>query len=148
MPDHTDQSWKNARIREAEAALDAATARADELVRELRELRLPEHQPTDTADVARQLEEAARRPDAPPELRAMARKVETGAFTWQDVVEGRAAHDPDVQRAQEANMARLRRSFQLLQEGHSPDEVLEAEQYNERGHRDDDDEGGFLRSSW
>jgi hypothetical protein len=49
------------------------------------------------------VEEAATRPDAPAELKAVAGAVEDGRVTWEDVAAGRGAEVPEVRAAYEAN---------------------------------------------
>jgi hypothetical protein len=140
------QNWKTPAIRAAEAQVDATAARGQEMAANLEKQGLPPlGPPPDRAAIARQVEEAANKPDAPEALRALKKKVDAGKFTWQDVVAGKAHDDPDVQKAQKATMAKMTQAFQLFQEGHTLKEILEADQPRPaRGDDDGDDDGGFV----
>lgn len=56
------------------------------------QLEMPESERVDPEDLAR----AAARPDASPELKAVARVVEEGRATWDDVLKGRTSLAPEI----------------------------------------------------
>ncbi|GLZ30677.1 hypothetical protein Lesp02_28660 [Lentzea sp. NBRC 105346] len=143
-----NDSWKTPELRAAEAQVDNRLTEARELAARLQAQQLPPLPPIDTAAIARQVEEAAGKRDAPEHLKALKRKVDAGEFSWEDVVSGKAAADPDVQAAQQANMRQMQQAFQMLQEGMTADDILEAQK--PRRARDDDDEGGsdFREDAW
>lgn len=142
-----NDSWKTPEIRAAEAQVDARATEARELAARLQATPLPPLPPLDTAAIARQVEQAAGRRDAPEHLKALKRKVDAGEFSWEDVVAGRAAADPDVQAAQQANVNQMRQAFQMLQEGMSAEDILEA-QRPRRGDDDDDGPSDFREDAW
>lgn len=76
-----------ARLREASAALQTRVLRAQERAAQLGEVDGP---------TPEQLAEAAARPDAPPELRAVAGAVAEGRATWEDVAAGRRGVAPEI----------------------------------------------------
>lgn len=137
-----EQDWRTPEVRRAEAELDASMDAMEEVLRSAQELQdsLRPAEPTATEEDIRALEQAAARPDAPAELRALQRKVDAGELTWRDVLEGRAYEDPEVRAALEPNLARMGTTYQLFQEGHTLEEVVEAHRQSRR--RDDDDDDG------
>lgn len=143
-----DDSWKTPEIRAAEAQVDARLGEAQQLAARLQAQQLPPLPPLDTAAIARQVEEAAGQRDAPAELKALKRKVDAGEFSWDDVVSGRAASDPDVQQMQQANMAKMQQAFQMLSEGMTADEIMEAQRQPRRGDDDDDGPSDFREDAW
>lgn len=144
-----NDSWKTPELRAAEAQVDSRLGEARQLAANLQSQQLPPLPPLDTAAIARQVEQAAGQRDAPAELKALKRKVDAGEFSWDDVVGGRAAADPDVQQMQQANMAKMRQAFQMLSEGMTADEIMDAQRQPRRG-GDDDDEGpsDFREDAW
>ncbi|TWP47776.1 hypothetical protein FKR81_31035 [Lentzea tibetensis] len=143
-----NDSWKSPELRAAEAQVDARLGEAQQLAARLQSQQLPPLPPLDTAAIAEQVERAASERDAPAELKALKRKVDAGDFSWDDVVGGRAAADPDVQQMQQANMAKMRQAFQMLSEGMTADEIMDAQRRPRGG--DDDDEGpsDFREDAW
>lgn len=120
------ESWKTPEVRDAEAGLEAVARQADKTLADLEKLRLaPPPLPSD-ADI-RKVEEAARAPNAPRELRELQRRVDDGELSWRDIVEGKHMDDPGVREAAQANLAKLRRVYQKLEEGYSLNEVLDSE---------------------
>ena len=100
--------------------------------------------------IAQQVERAAQEKNAPEQLKALKRKVDAGEFSWEDVVSGKAANDPDVQAAQQENVKKMKQAFQMLQEGMTADEIMNA-QSPRRGRGDDGDENDpdiFVEDKW
>lgn len=139
-----DDSWKTPLIREAEAELDASMGKARDLLKELDKIKL---QPTPSeateADI-QQIQDAARKPDAPQELREMQKKVERGDLNWKDVLEGRAFDDPDVRATVEKQLGQMRSIYEQFEQGYTLDQVIEAREAAERGHRGEDEGGGSI----
>ncbi len=135
-----NDSWKTAELRAAEAQVDARFKEAQDLANRLKETPLPPVPPVDFKAIAQQVERAAQERDAPEQLKALKRKVDAGEFTWEDVVSGKAAQDPDVQAMQQENVAKMKQAFQMLQEGMTADEIMEAQ----RPRRGPDDDGDQL----
>ena len=145
-----NDSWKTPEIRAAEAQVDTRLTEARDLAARLQAQQLPPLPPMDTAAIARQVEEAAGKRDAPEHLKTLKRKVDAGEFTWEDVVSGKAAQDPDVQAMQQENVNKMKQAFQMLQEGMTAEEIMNA-QGPRRGGGDDGDEmdpGVFTEDKW
>lgn len=145
-----NDSWKTPDLRAAEAQVDARFKEAQDLANRLKDTPLPPVPPVDFKAIAQQVERAAREKDAPEQLKALKRKVDAGEFTWQDVVSGKVANDPDVQAAQQENVKKMKQAFQMLQEGMTAEEIMNA-QGPRRGQGDDGDEndpGIFEEDKW
>ncbi|SEP84335.1 hypothetical protein SAMN05216188_101660 [Lentzea xinjiangensis] len=143
------EGWKTPELRAAEAQVDARFKQAQDLANRLRDTPLPPVPPVDFAAIARQVERAAQERDAPEQLKALKRKVDAGEFTWEDVVSGKAAQDPDVQAMQQENVNKMKQAFQMLREGMAADEIMAAQ--DPRRHRDDGDENPpdvFTEDKW
>ncbi len=127
MKDQRNGAWKTAEVRAAEAALAAAVERGKEAVVRARQVssRVPDTRLSDK-DIE-EINRAARGKDAPPELRALAQRVERGDLSWRQIVDGHAMHDPGVQAAMRANLAQLGRVYRKFEEGFTLDDVLESE---------------------
>ncbi len=127
MKDQRNGAWKTAEVRAAEAALAAAVERGKEAVVRAQQVsaRVPNTRLSDN-DVE-EIDRAARGKDAPPELRALAQRVERGDLSWRQIVDGHAMHDPGVQAAMRANLAQLGRVYRKFEEGFTLDDVLESE---------------------
>lgn len=134
-----DDNWKTPELRAAEAQVDARFKEAQDLANRLKATPLPPIPPVDFHAIAQQVERAAQERDAPEQLKALKRKVDAGEFTWEDVVSGKAAQDPDVQAMQQENVRKMKQAFQMLQEGMTPEEIMNA-QGPRRGRGDDGDE--------
>ncbi|TVT20846.1 hypothetical protein, partial [Amycolatopsis acidiphila] len=121
-------TWKPAALREAEAELDQTMRKARKLIKATEE-KLKQYPDTDRTarpeDVAR-LKAAAERPDAPAAMRALKRKVDAGALSWKDVLEGKALQDPDVREAMRGRLGEMREIYQEAREGATLEEILEA----------------------
>ncbi|MCP2165949.1 hypothetical protein [Goodfellowiella coeruleoviolacea] len=139
-----DDSWKTPRIREAEAQLDASMGKARDLLKELEKIKLqPAPSAATEADI-QQIQDAARKPDAPRELREMQKKVERGDLNWKDVLEGRAFDDPDVRATVEKQLGQMRAIYEQFEQGYTLDQVIEAREAAERGHHGEDEGGGSI----
>ncbi|MEQ0564719.1 hypothetical protein ABJI51_37065 [Amycolatopsis sp. NEAU-NG30] len=119
-------SWKTPEIREAEAALDRSVGRSRQLLKELDKIPLPPPEPLATPERIAALKAAASRPDAPPHLRLVKRKIDAGELTWEDVASGRAFADPEVRALALPQLGEAAEMYQELREGATPEEVLEA----------------------
>ncbi|MFS8098018.1 hypothetical protein LFM09_12825 [Lentzea alba] len=145
-----NDGWKTPELRAAEAQVDARFKEAQDLANRLKDTPLPPIPPIDFKAIAQQVERAAQEKDAPEQLKALKRKVDAGEFSWEDVVSGKAANDPDVQAMQQENVKKMKQAFQMLQEGMSPDEIMNA-QGPRRGRGDDGDENDpdiFAEDKW
>ncbi|MET8759367.1 hypothetical protein [Lentzea sp. NPDC004782] len=145
-----NDSWKTPELRAAEAQVDARFKEAQDLANRLKDTPLPPIPPVDFKAIAQQVERAAQERDAPEQLKALKRKVDAGEFTWEDVVSGKAADDPDVQAVQQENVKKMKQAFQMLQEGMTVDEIMNA-QGPRRGRGDDGDETDpdvFAEDKW
>ncbi|MDX3657283.1 hypothetical protein PV646_08205 [Streptomyces sp. ID05-26A] len=144
-----NDSWKSAELRAAEAQVDARFKEAQDLANRLKDTPLPPVPPVDFKAIAQQVERAAQERDAPEQLKALKRKVDAGEFTWEDVVSGKAAQDPDVQAMQQENVNKMKQAFQMLQEGMTAEEIMDA-QRPRRGGGDDDqlDPDIFTEDKW
>ncbi|QRP44148.1 hypothetical protein [Amycolatopsis sp. FDAARGOS 1241] len=119
-------AWKTPEIRQAEAALEGAVAKSRELLKSLEKLRLKPLPKTDTPERVEAVKRAASKPDASAELRLVKKKVDAGKLTWEDVASGRAFADPDVRALASGKLGEAKDMYEELQEGLSPEEVLEA----------------------
>lgn len=122
----------------------SSMSQAKELLKELEKLKPPPPVGISEADVA-QLAEAAKKADAPAELRELAKKVDGGALSWRDVLEGKAYDDPDVRRALTAQLGEARELFQQFEEGYTLDDVIEARRAAEESQDEDGSGTTFLR---
>ena len=145
-----DFDWKTPEIREAEAQVDRSARAIRELAERIEREGLPTIPPNNSDEIARQLAEEAGKPGASPELKAMKRKVDEGKFSWSDVVRGKVADDPDVRKAQDAAMKKMKAAFKAFQEGATLQDIINADAAgNKRGDDGDDDGNIVLRdSSW
>ena len=91
------------------------------------------------ADIA-EIEKFAKSKDAPNALKDLQRKVDSGAFSWQDIASGRAVGDPEVQRAMQTSMPSLKRAYTGIKEGQNLDEIVAAGQQRARPSRGDHDD--------
>lgn len=130
--------WKTREVREAEAALAAAVERGREAAANAQQVSAQMSNTRLSDDDLQQIDRAARGKDAPPELRALAERVDRGDLSWRDIVDGKAMHDPGVQAAMKANLARLGQVYRKFEEGHTLEEVLEAEAGQASGAPDDE----------
>jgi hypothetical protein len=119
-------AWKTPEIREAESALDRTTRKSQDLLKDLEKIRLRPVERPDTPERIEALKTAASKPDAPAELRLVKRKVDAGDLKWEDVASGRAFADPEVRALATAKLGETKDMYEELQEGLTPDEVLEA----------------------
>ncbi|MFE2751046.1 hypothetical protein ACFXGA_03470 [Actinosynnema sp. NPDC059335] len=92
----------------------------------------------------------ANSPGAPRELKELARRVDAGELTWEDVASGRAVDDEGVQRALQTGVPDLQRAYTAIQEGNDPEDVISAGSPRPRGRGDDDDDepSGFTEDAW
>ncbi|RKT51649.1 hypothetical protein [Saccharothrix australiensis] len=137
--------YDRARLEALVAEVDKRMSDAERVSREAAgvQLRTKGLSEADYAEISRY----ASGPGAPRELRDLARRVEAGELTWQDVASGERAGDEGVQRALQAGVPELQRAYRALQEGHDPEDVAAAG--NPRRGRDDDDEPGqFTEDAW
>jgi hypothetical protein len=79
-------------------------------------------------------------------LRQLRERVESGAYSWRDIAEGRAVSDPAVVQAYTEAGAQVdgtvvRQIVAELQEGATPDEITAA--HAPRSRDEDDGDGGF-----
>ncbi|WP_329788788.1 hypothetical protein V1227_30505 [Lentzea sp. DG1S-22] len=146
-----NDSWKSPELRAAEAQVDARFKEAQDLANRLKDTPLPPVPPVDYRAIAQQVERAAQERDAPEQLKALKRKVDAGEFTWEDVVSGKAAQDPDVQAMQQENVKKMKQAFQMLQEGLTPEEIMNAQDPRRNRGGDDGDENApdiFTEDKW
>ncbi|GAA1994033.1 hypothetical protein [Amycolatopsis minnesotensis] len=122
-----DDSWKSPALREAEAQLDEALVRSDELQDEIDQMNLPPLEPrVATEEQVEAVKAQADDPKAVPAMRVIKQLVAGGEFTWEDVVLGKAYAHPRVQEAMATDLGQFREVYQEFEEGHTFDEVLEA----------------------
>ncbi|MCR6488156.1 hypothetical protein M8542_35545 [Amycolatopsis sp. OK19-0408] len=119
-------AWKTAAIREAESALDRSVSKSRQLLKDLEKIKLPPVERTVSPERLAAIKAAAARPDAPPQLKLLKRKVEAGQLTWEDVASGRAFADPEVQALALGPLGEAHEMYDELREGATADEVLEA----------------------
>lgn len=98
------------------------------------------------ADLA-EINRAAHGPNAPRELRELARRVDAGEMSWADIASGRALADEGVQSALATGLPDLQRAYTQLQEGNDPEDVIESGRPR-RGGDDDDEPSGFTEDAW
>ncbi|WP_326569609.1 hypothetical protein VSH64_00705 [Amycolatopsis rhabdoformis] len=125
-PTPAQDAWKTPEIREAESALDSTVSKSRELLKNLEKIRLKPLPQTDSPERIEALKLAAGKPDAPAALRLVKRKVDAGELSWQDVASGRAFADPEVRALADAKLGDAKDMYEEMQEGLSPEEVLEA----------------------
>jgi hypothetical protein len=87
---------------------------------------------------------------APKELKDLARRVDAGEMSWEDIASGRAGNDEGVQRALQSGLPDLQRAYTAIQEGNDPEDVVSAGSPRPGGRRDDDDDepNKFTEDAW
>jgi hypothetical protein len=87
---------------------------------------------------------------APKELKELARRVDAGELSWEDVASGRAVDDEGVQRALQTGVPDLQRAYTAIQEGNDPEDVVSAGTGRPGGRRDDDGDepSRFTEDAW
>lgn len=125
-PTPAQDAWKTPEIRQAESALDSTVSKSRQLLKDLEKIRLKPLPKTDTPERVEALKTAASKPDAPAALRLVKRKVDAGELTWKDVASGKAFADPEVRALADAKLGDAKDMYEEMQEGLSPEEVLEA----------------------
>jgi len=121
-----DESWKTPEVREAEAALDRAVRKSEQLLKDLDKIKIPPLPKVDPQARIDALKKAASQPDAPAQLRLIKKKVDEGKLTWDDVVSGKAFADPEVRALADQKLGEAKEIMEELEEGQSPEEILEA----------------------
>lgn len=130
MSNPTDESrWKTSAMIRAEIDLDEAALQVDEALARAEEMSF-DNPPLSDEDVER-FEQAARDPNAPDQMKQLAKRVDEGSFTWRDVAEGKVMRDPDVRAAfaeagKHVDMTPIQQGAEMLKQGMSPAEVAEA----------------------
>src|SRR3954468_3021811 len=122
----TEDAWKTREVREAESSLDRSLTKSRQLLKKLAKVQLRPADLRASGEQVSSLENAAKRSDAPAELRLLKRKVDAGELSWKDVAEGRAFADPDFQRLAASKLGPAREAYQDFEEGASLDDVIEA----------------------
>ena len=139
----TDDGWKTAELRAAEAGLHAAAERGRQAVLRAQQFKAQITPSRVTDGDIGQLEQAAHAHDAPRELRELAERVDRGELSWREIVDGEVMDDPGVRAAFEVNLDRLAQVYRKFEEGFSLEDVMESEGAG-RGGRDDDADGGTV----
>lgn len=127
------------------AEVDARLENVDKVSREASKVQL-RSSGLSQADLA-EINRAAHGPNAPRELRELARRVDSGEMSWQDIASGRAVNDPGVQAALATGVPDLQRAYTQLQEGNDPEDVVESGRPR-RGGGDDDEPSSFTEDAW
>ncbi|WP_344868065.1 hypothetical protein [Amycolatopsis ultiminotia] len=122
----SEDAWKTPEIREAESTLDRTISKSRQLLKDLEKIKLPPVKKPDTPERIAALKAAASRPDAPPELRLIKRKVDAGELSWEDVAAGRAFADPEVRELASGRLGEAKEMYDELRDGVPPEELLEA----------------------
>lgn len=125
-PRQAADAWKTAAVREAESALDRSVSKSRQLLKDLEKVKLPPVDRTPSPERIAAVKAAASRPDAPPQLRLLKRKVDSGALSWEDVASGKAFADPEVRALAMGNLGEAREMYRELREGATADELIEA----------------------
>ena len=152
-PSPSDDTWKTAQLRAAEADLLAAVERGRRTLAQAQRFKAQIRQSRVCDDDIRLLDEAARAHDAPRALRQLAQRVDDGELTWRQIVDGKVMDDPGVRAAFEPNLDKLAQVYRKFEEGYSLEDVLESETARRPGRgREPDDERGdgtvLRHSSW
>jgi hypothetical protein len=92
----------------------------------------------------------ANSPGAPRELKELARRVDAGEMSWEDIASGRAVDDEGVQQALQTGVPDLQRAYSAIQAGDDPEDVASAGTPRPSGRRDDDDDepNKFSEDAW
>lgn len=139
--------YDRARLDGLVADVEARMAAVERTAREASRVRLRSRGLTqaDFAEISR----FANSPGAPRELKELARRVDAGEMSWEDVASGRAVDDEGVQRALQAGVPDLQRAYTAIREGDDPEDVVSAGSPRPGGRGDDDDESGrFTEDAW
>lgn len=144
MDPRDPQNWMTPTMRRLQAELDGVGKIADDAIARAEGVRVVERRLSD--EEIQLLTEAAEQPSAPEALRQLRERVESGAYSWRDIAEGRAFSDPAVVQAYTEAGAQVdgtvvRQIVAELQEGATPDEITAA--HAPRSRDEDDGDGGF-----
>lgn len=112
----------NPQLRELMAALDRSLAELERVTAEAK-ARYSSPPKELTEEELAEIERNARSADAPKGLRELQRLVDAGELSWRDVASGQAMGDPRVERALSDGLSDAARAYQMIREGHDPDEV-------------------------
>ncbi|PSL55159.1 hypothetical protein B0I31_105116 [Saccharothrix carnea] len=140
--------YDKARLDSLVADVERRMANVEETARAASQVQLRSRGLTqaDFAEISR----VAHSPNAPRELKELARRVDAGEMSWQDIASGRAVDDEGVQRALQTGVPDLQRAYTAIQEGNDPEDVISAGTPKPGGRRDDDDDepNKFTEDAW
>ncbi len=138
--------YDRARLDALVADVDARMADAERTSREAAQVQLRSKglSESDYAEISRYANSAG----APKELRDLARRIDAGELTWQDIASGERAGDESVQRALQAGVPELQRAYNALEEGSDPEDVVAAGTPRPARGDDDDEPGQFTQDAW
>ncbi|WP_433266542.1 hypothetical protein ACQPZF_41140 [Actinosynnema sp. CS-041913] len=138
--------YDRARLDALVADVDQRMADAERISREAVQVKLRSKglSEADYAEISRFANSSA----APPELRDLARRIDAGEMTWQDIASGERAGDESVQNALQSGVPELQRAYNALEEGNDPEDVVAAGTPRPAGRDDDDEPGRFTEDAW
>jgi hypothetical protein len=138
-------SWLPQSVRDADAALDEAANRSNEMLKELDKLNISSSGPPPVSDEdIQRVEREAKSAKATPEMRELQKKVDAGEVSWRDILEGRAFDNPAVRAALQSNLTQLRDVYQEFEQGYTLDDVMNARRASE-GVYDDEPPETYMR---
>lgn len=126
-------------MEEAMRGLDQAMANADAVIADIPDTALSQEQ-------IDQIEEQVRAGKAPEEIKALQERIDAGDLTWDDLANGRNLDDETVQQAFAAGIPKMQRAKELIDEGHSVDDIIGADpnRPNATSYNDDEPPDTFL----
>ncbi|GAB3294083.1 hypothetical protein [Parasphingorhabdus pacifica] len=140
-----NDDWKSQEIRDAEAAFEEALANAERALAEADRFSASVPDGKLSEEQVAQVEELVRAGKAPDEIKALQERIDEGELSWDDIANGRGIDDPTVQQAFTAGTANMKEAKELLDEGHSIDEMIAADPNRpSTGDSGDEDEPGSL----
>ncbi|MER2091548.1 MAG: hypothetical protein ABS918_02290 [Saccharopolyspora rectivirgula] len=134
------ESWKTPEIRAAEEALEEALLKADEAIAEADQFSASLPDTSLSQEQIQQIEQLVREGKAPPEIRVLQERIDAGELSWDDIANGRALRDEGVKNAFALVVSDMQRAKDLIDEGHSLDDIIDADPHRAPQGFDDDDD--------
>lgn len=137
----SESDGKTREIRDAEAMLEEAMLKVEQSLAAAEQLNasLPEHK-LDQGQID-QIEQLVRDGKAPAEIKALQERVDAGELSWQDIANGKGIDDEGVQQAFQAGIPNMQYVKELLDEGQSAEDIINADPNKSAADLDDDDFG-------
>lgn len=139
-----NDDWKSQEIRDAEAAFEEALANAERALAEADRFSASVPDSKLSEEQIAEVEQLVRAGKAPDEIKALQESIDAGDLSWDDIANGRGIDDPTVQQAFTAGVPNMKEAKELLDEGHSIDEMIAADPNRAAAGDVDDEPDSFM----